>query len=316
MLNINTTLFFTCLLFLITSCSTTTPILKKQQISTQTFRISDGVEVTLAPPKNFKISQEHYGFIQPESFSRIGIFEKEFSYTSYIAKLSKENLLKNQLQLIKQEQINIKGAACSLLTLRQNIAGVYFEKIWLISGDNLSSIKVEASYPEGAPNALKKAIKTSLLSLSVATKLNLRLYTGLPFILPKTPGFTVKQRYKNSIVLLPLGSTDPKESIVISHGTLNQEIESLKVLSDHFLKQNKHYKNIEILKNQMTKIDNIPALAATAYAELNDTPIFIKQLVSYQQGKFLLIQGQTPKQNKEKFNLSLNEIETNFSFKK
>lgn len=314
MLNTKTLLFFACLLFLVSSCSA--PISQVEEPTpSQTFRISDGIEITLTPPKNFNITPEHYGFAQAENFSRIRISEKEISYNNYIANLNKENLLKNKLQLIKKEQVNLKGAICTLLTLRENIAGVYFEKLWLISGDELSSIQVEASYPEGTSNILKSAMKKSLLSISVATKQDLRLYTGLPFKFSHTPNFVIKQRYANSIVLLPLEYSDTNESVVVSHGKLNQEIDSLKVLSDHFLKKNEHYKNVEILTNQMTKIDNIPALATTAYAELNNKTVFLHQILSYQQSKFLLIQAQTPKQNKKEFNLKLDKLIENFLFK-
>tara|TARA_R110000737_G_scaffold33838_3_gene52111 strand:- start:4485 stop:5438 length:954 start_codon:yes stop_codon:yes gene_type:complete len=317
MLNIHSTLFFTGLLFLMTSCATNTPLQDQEnkQQSAQTFRISDGIEVALIPPRNFVITQEHYGFIQPETFSRIRVSEKEFTYSNYLAQLSKENLLKNQLQLIKKEQVNLKGAVCTLFTLRQNIAGVYFEKLWLVSGDNLSSVQVEASYPESASYQLKSAIKTSLLSLSVATNQNLRLYTGLPFTFSQTPNFKLKKRYANSIVLLPLDSVDTKESVVISTGKINQEVESLKMLSDHFLKKGKHHKKVEILNSKMIKIDKIPALAATAYVELNQTPTFVYQILSYQQGKFLLLQAQTPKQNKKHFKASVDKLMEHFVFK-
>tara|TARA_R110000737_G_scaffold332699_1_gene349759 strand:+ start:367 stop:1314 length:948 start_codon:yes stop_codon:yes gene_type:complete len=313
--NMQSIIFCTFFLFSLASC-TSSQLTAEDQPSAQIFRISNGLEVALTPPKNFSITQEHYGFIQPESFSRIRISEKEFAYNSYIEKLSKENLLKNQLQLVKKEQVEISGAICSLLTLRQNIAGVYFEKMWLISGDNLSSVQVEASYPESAPKKLKNAIKTSLLSLTVATDLNLRLYTALPFQFSQTPNFSIKKRYANSIVLLPLGSVDAKESITVSHGKISQEIEDIKILSDHFLKKGKHFKNVEILKTEMIKIDNIPALAATAYVELNKRPTFVYQILSYQKSKFLLIQGQTPKKEKKEFKFNVDRLMEHFSFKK
>jgi hypothetical protein len=312
--NIQSIIFYTLLSFSLTSC-TSNDLIADEQPSAQIFRISNGLEVALTPPKNFNITQEHYGFIQPESFSRISLSEKEFAYNTYIETLTKENLIKNKLQLVKKEQVEISGAICSLLTLRQNIAGVYFEKMWLISGDNLSSIQVEASYPEGAPKKLKNAIKTSLLSLAVATDLNLRLYTGLPFQFSKTPNFSIKKRYANSIVLLPLGSVDTKESITVSHGKVNGNIEDVKVLSDHFLKGGKHFTEVEILKTEIIEIDNIPALATTAYTELNNEPTFVYQILSYQKNKFLLIQGQTPKQEKTEFKMSIDKLLEHFSFK-
>ena len=301
-------------LILLSACSSTSDELKEIN-SPQIFRISDGIEVALIAPIGFNITQEHYGFAQAESFSRIKISEVESPLANYLSSLTKENLLKNKLQLRNSEQINVSGALCTLMTLRQNIAGTYFEKLWLIAGDNLSSIQVEASYPEGANSQLKQAIKNSLLSLSVATEQTNRLYTGLPFMFTNTPEYKVKQRYANSIVLLPLEKTDRQESVVVSHGVTKQPIENIKQLSEHFLKKGKHYKNVEILKNEMIKINEIPALLTTAYVDLNEKPSFVYQVTSYQKEKFLLLQGQSPKENKTQFKNKIDELLKHFKFK-
>jgi hypothetical protein len=299
---------------LLSACSSTSDELKEMN-SPQIFRISEGIEVSLIAPVGFNITQEHYGFAQAESFSRLKVMEVEAPYSSYLTSLTKENLLKNKLQLRNSEQINVSGALCTLMTLRQNIAGTYFEKLWLIAGDNLSSIQVEASYPEGASSKLKSEIKKSVLSLSVATEQTNRLYTGLPFMFTNTPEFKVKQRYANSVVLLPVEKTDSQESIVVSHGVTKQPIENIKQLSEHFLKKGKHYKNVEILKNEMIKINEIPALLTIAYVDLNEKPSFVYQVTSYQKEKFLLLQGQTPKANKTQFKNKIDELLKHFKFK-
>ncbi len=296
------------------ACSSTSDEIKENN-SPQLFRISEGIEVGLIAPSGFRITQEHYGFSQPESFSRIRISEVEAPFTGYITSLTKENLLKNKLKLINKEQIEVGGALCTLMTLRQNIAGTYFEKLWLIAGDKLSSIQLEASYPEGASKQHKLAIKESLLSLSVATQDNLRVYTGLPFEFSDTPSFKLKQRYANSIVLLPIENKSEVESVVVSHGKTKEPIEEIKTLSDHFIKNSKHYKNVEILKNEMIKINNIPALATTAYAQLKEEPVFIYQILSYQKEKFLLVQSQSEKKDKKTFKTNVDNLIQHFKFK-
>lgn len=285
------------------------------QKSFQTFQVSHGMEVSIAAPTGFNITQEHYGFVQPESFSRIKISEKEIPFSTYIANLSKENLLKSQLQLIKQEQVTVHDALCTLFTLRQNIAGTYFEKLWMLSGDNLSTLQIEASYPEGANHQLKQAIKDSLLNFSVATQQKHRIFTGLPFMLTATPEFKIKQRYTNSVVLTPLEESSNKESIVISHGATQSETDDIQQLSEHFLNNSKSYKKISIIQNKMIKLDNIPALATTAEVELNGQPSFIYQVLSYQKKRFLLIQGQVNNSEKNTFNTRFNNLLTYFKFK-
>ena len=281
----------------------------------QSFRLSDGLEMSLIPPDNFTITAEHFGFAQAESFTRIKISEIETPYASYIAILTKQNLLKNKVELLNSEQIKVGNAWCTLLTLRENIAGTYFEKRWLISGDKLSSIKIAASYPEGAAQALKQKIKESLLTLSVNTDDNKRIYTGLPFNLAATPDFKVKTRFANSIVLQSIDDTKKSNLVVISHGKTKTVIEDTQQLADHFLKNNKNFEYVEIIKNNTIKQDGMPALATTAYAENKDQKYWLYQVLVYQKERFLLVQGQSLKENKLQFSQSVNELLTHLKFK-
>lgn len=303
------------LFFLFISACSTIQEQKEQSSSPQIFRLSDGMEVGIIAPPAFKLTKEHYGFTQAESFSRLIISEIEIPFPRYLESLSKENLLINKLQLTKSQQVEIKGALCQLLSLREVIAGTYYEKLRLICGDNLSSVQVEASYPEGANKKHKQAIKDSLFSLSVATDINKRLFTGLPFSLLSTNDFTIKKRYANSIVLQPSDANKKSQSVVISHGVTKGIIEDTKLLNEHFLKNSTYFKKVEITKNENIKLNNMPALATSAYFELDDKPVWIYQVLVYQKNKFLLIQAQTPKEDRKQFALKVNELLKQFEFK-
>jgi hypothetical protein len=301
-------------MFIIASCSGSS---EQENINKpQIFRISEGIEVSLVAPDGFNITQEHYGFAQVESFTRIKINEKELSFADFTKSLTKDNLLKSKLQLIDKEQIDIQGALCNLYTLRQNIAGTYFEKLWLVSGDNLSSIVVEASYPEGSNSKHKKAVKQSLLSLTVATDQNKRLYTGLPFKFTDTPGYKVKQRFSNSVILESVSANDNENYLVVlSHGATEQNVENIQTLADHFLNNGKHFKNVDVITNEMIKLNKIPALATTANVEVKDVAYKVFQVVSYQKGRFLLVQGQTVRDKSKNLKDSVNNLLNNFEFK-
>lgn len=296
----------------------------KNKNSVQVFRISEGLEVSLIAPQGFNITKEHYGFAQVESFSRIRIEEKEQAFIPFTKTITKENLLKNKYQLLKQEQVDIRGALCNLYTLRQNIAGSYFEKLWLIAGDNLSSILVEASYPEGSNPTHKAAIRNSLLTLNVATDKIKRIYTGLPFILTDTPGFKIKQRFANSILLVPnadqqaTNETDQKqtsETLVISHGVTKQSIEQVQTLSEYFLNNSKHFRNVDIYQNEMIKINEIPALASMVNVEVKDSPVVIYQILSYQKDRFLLVQAQSTIDQSAQFKAKVDLLLKHFEFR-
>ncbi|NRA55345.1 MAG: hypothetical protein HRU23_14470 [Gammaproteobacteria bacterium] len=281
----------------------------------QSFYISDGLEVSLIPPENFRITPENNGFSQVENFSRINISEIEIPYASYTTILTEEYLLKNKQQLVDTQEVKINDILSTLITLRENISGTFFEKRWLIFGDKLSSIKVEASYPEGATTQFKKKVEQSLLTLSVTTEPDKRLYTGLPFNLTATADFKIKKRFANSIVLRSSDETNKTDFVVISTGRTKTVIDDIQQLADHFLKNNKRYDEVEIIKNKMIKLDNIPALATTAYAEHKGQTYWLYQVLSYQKERFLLIQTQSTKKNKQQFSEQVNKLLTHFKFK-
>lgn len=279
----------------------------------QTFRISSGVLASIKPPSGFQVTTEHYGFVQPESFSRIKIEEIELGRDLYLEQLTKENLLQNKLMLLSQQQIDVSGSNCELLTLRQEIAGIFYEKVWLISGDALSSIKVEASYPQGTSSIQKSRILESLKSISIETNQLNRVFTGLPFTLSNFHNYKPTQRFTNSLVLEPI-ENNSNSSVVISHGVIQSELDKISQLSDYFL-NNKQLENVEKTSHEFIKVDNTPAFSAQAYATINERQIWIYQVTASSNKKFLLIQGMTNKDNRNQFEQELKTLLNDFKFK-
>ncbi|KPV96566.1 hypothetical protein AN214_01387 [Pseudoalteromonas sp. P1-9] len=294
------------------ACSSTSDQQNNETL-TQTFRVSQGMEVQLEKPQGFKLTREHYGFVQPETFSRIKVNEVEVPYEQYLTNLTTENLLKSQLQLLKTENVVVNGANCTLLTLRQIIAGTYYEKLWLVAGDSLSSLKIEASYPESSNKQHKDVIKQSLFSAAVQTDDDARLYTGLPFLFTGIDNFKIVQRNLNSVVLV--SENFPNASVVVSHGKLSSEMENIESLSHHFLNNSKSLSDVEITKDEPIKIDGIPAIATQAYVTKGDLPAWVYQVTSSQKGKFLLIQALSNKVDRKPFSKELESLISQFKFR-
>lgn len=311
--------FFVALLCLGLSACTTiqqtsvkeSPLSEKAQ--PQRFILNKGLQVSLTPPSGFSLSAEHYGFVQQESFSRIKVYEIEIPYHTYLAELNQENFARNKLQLVQLRDVDVANAVCKQLTLKQVIAGNVFDKQLLVCGDELSSVVVEASYPESASNVHKQVLFESLLSLNVNADKTLRLFTGLPFTLNDTPGYKITKRFLNSVVLQPLSDLSGKSSLVISHGV--SEYTSVDKLSKQLISQGSTEGDIEILTNEQTLLDNIPALATTAYTNVAGDTYYIKQILSYQNNRFLLVQTRVPKANKTTTNEALDRLLSQFGFK-
>ena len=285
------TFILSCLL--LTACSSTQHPTKKVAGSNegqqQRFILSEGLHISLIPPSGFTLTPEHYGFVQPESFSRIKAYEVEVPYKMYTSRINKQAVTENKMQWVKQEDIKIADAICRQISLKQVIAGTVFDKNLLICGDELSSVVVEASYPESASKQHRQAIFESIASLNINADNNLRLFTGLPFKLSATPGFKITKRFTNSIVLKATEENALNSTVVISHGTA--EAASVDELAMHLLTKGYSPEDIQIVSSESGKLDGISALKTAAHVKHSDGEAYWKkQVLSYQGGRFLLIQ--------------------------
>ena len=279
----------------------------------QRFMLSDGLHVRLTPASGFTLTPEHYGFVQAESFSRIKVYEVEVPYQEYLLGFSQESLAQQKMQLIKNKAVQLQNAVCNLISVKQAIAGTVFDKEMLICGDELSSVVVEASYPESATTAHKQAIYHSITSLSVKTDKQLRLFTGLPFELTDTPDYKITTRFRNSLVMQPLSDSSGKSTLVISHGV--SEGTTTQQLAAHLIKKDSSPEDIKILTNEQTALNNITALATTAHVNIEGDTYYMKQILSYQNDRFLLVQTRVPIAAKAGTNRTLNSLLEHFVFK-
>lgn len=316
-----TKLVIPILLLSLSACSATPNLksetMRDEPLQPQRFILNDGLQVSLVPPNGFTLTPEHYGFAQPESFSRIKVYEVEVPYKTYTGRITKETTAESKLQWVEQKDIEVANAICNLTLLKQVIAGAIFDKQLLICGDELSSVVVEASFPESANKTHRQAIFDAMLSLNVNTNNQLRLFTGLPFKLNETPGFKITKRFANSIVLQPAeeNAAGSKEStVVISHGTTDST--SIDELAIHLITKGYAPGKVDILTNSTAKLDGIPALTSTAFATNDDGEVYwIKQILSYQEGRFLLLQTRASKDKKAITENRINLLITQFRFK-
>ncbi len=302
-------LFIPC--SLLVACTATQQL---PQPNYQAFQLSPGLAAAMLPPAGFRITPEHYGFVQPETFTRIKIQEIETPYSAYNEQITTASLAKLQLALLDDKEVEISGAKCRLLTLQQNIAGIYYTKLWLLAGDELSSIQVEASFPQSASNSHKEQIIKAIESLTVKTNQKQRVYTGLPFAFTKLGNFKALERFSNSLVLTLPNDANEWNRVVVSHGTTKEKISDLEKLSEHFLSRDKTFEKVEILNHKATTVDKIPALESFAYMHKEGQDFWVYQIVSVQETRFLLLQGIAPKKEKERFKEELNALISGLHF--
>ena len=145
-----------------------------------------------------------------------------------------------------------------------------------------------------------------MTSLNVNAENSLRFFTGLPFKLTSTPDYKITKRFRNSVVLQPLSDESGKNSVVISYGT--SENTTVGQLAELLISKGNAPEDIEILTNEQAKLQNIPALETTAYINVSGETYWVRQLLSYQDNRFLLVQTRAPKVDKVTTNEKLENL--------
>ena len=100
---------------------------------------------------------------------------------------------------------------------------------------------------------------------------------------------------------------------MLSHGA--SENTSSEQLSAHFLSKVANEGMIELSNRKSIKLGGIPALESTAYIQENDKKYWFKQVVSYQEDRFLLIQGRALEVEAIEFERMFEELLSNFEFR-
>lgn len=300
------------LLFLFTltaGCQLTT----NNQVNQQRFQLSKGLDVKIDVPNDYAIAADFLGFENRSTLSKISFEEITSPLPAIKETLTEEAFEKIQLEFINEEEVNVDNVSAKLLTLKQAINGIYFEKLWLVTGDNLSTVRVTASYPESKKSTIGEQLRASLLSTKLHLKIEERVFTGLPFELAATAPFEITKRAANSIVLK---EPEIDATVVISHGKINEQNKgNVEELAQFFIDSTRSLSNVEILKRDSIKIASLPANRVQAYAKQSTNDLWFCQLLITHNEKFALIHATSKKENKEEAEKSLYNLLENFRFK-
>jgi len=300
-------LFF---LFTLTAgCQLTT----KSQVNQQRFQLSKGLDIKIDVPNDYAIAADFLGFENRSTLSKITFEEIASPLPTIKETLTREVFEKIQLEYINEEEVNVDNIKAKLITLKQAINGVYFEKLWLITGDNLSTVRVTASYPESQKATIGEKLRASLLSTQLLLKIENRIFSGLPFELTTTLTYEITKRATNSIVLK---DSNIDSTVVISHGKIdNKNKDDIEGLAQFFIDSTRSLSNVEILKRDSINIANLPAIRIQAYAKQNNNDLWFCQLLITHNEKFALIHTTSKKDNKEVAEKSLYKLLESLRFK-
>jgi len=135
-----------------------------------------GTKISIAPPKNFKISEQIRGFVHLATTTSITCSEiKGFHYTTVVENITPETLLKQNANLKSIEDVQTSsGKPAKLILLGFSLPSkdtskkeTPFERLMLFTGDLDNTIWVSATYPEAVKPFVFEMVKKSLLSVKI-----------------------------------------------------------------------------------------------------------------------------------------------------
>ncbi len=129
--------------------------------------------VWIAPPKNFKLSENIRGFIHLATTTSIVCTEiKGFHFTTVVANLTDEKIAQQNALLKSVEDVTTSsGMPAKLVTIsftltaKNNQKESPFERLMLFTGDMENTIWLSATYPEAVKPFVFEMVKKSLLSV-------------------------------------------------------------------------------------------------------------------------------------------------------
>ncbi len=135
-----------------------------------------GTSISIAPPKNFKLTESIRGFVHLATTTSITCSEiKGFHFTTVVSNISPETLAKQNAVLKNIEDVQTSsGNPAKLITLGFSLPSkdtskkeTPFERIMLFTGDLENTIWISATYPEAVKPFVFEIVKKSLLSVII-----------------------------------------------------------------------------------------------------------------------------------------------------
>ena len=211
-----------------------------------------GSKINMIAPKEFAVATSFLGFQQAETNSSVLIMDIPGPFAEVSKGLTKENLLKQGVQVETIESIILNGVPGVLITGEQTAYDVVFRKYSLAFGTDKESILINGIAPKGNLE-LEQAVKDALLSTvyhadkvltpldSVDFKISIQ---GTDFVFAKSMANMLIYNRDGKIP----SETDDKASLVVAKAFSKVDITDKKEFATN---------RIKVLPVQITKINAI-----------------------------------------------------------
>lgn len=253
--------------------------------------------VKLIRPDGFDDAENFHGFQQPSTQSSVMVLMIPGPFSETTGGFTAEQLKTRGMTLVSKKHVEIDGNTGVLIGVTQTAYGTEFAK-WIVAFGNEKETKmVTATFPKAHTDKLSAQLKSVVLS------------ARLDIAAPPTPGadvgFTIaasdKLKLTRGIGKMLMYTKDgvipaksPEDPLFIAAPSLSKvPIQDKRQFSVQRLFQTAHTKISSVTETNAITIDGLDGYELVADAEDADsgTPLVVYQVVLFDDGSYLLIQG-------------------------
>jgi hypothetical protein len=270
-------------------------VLGSIQAAAQPVRIP-GTDVTLQPPAGFALAESFPGFQSAESRASIMVTQMPAPVAEIRKAMTGEMLATRGIKLLSSKEETVGRREALLLQVAQSAAGVDCLKWMLVTGDPKETIMIVGTYPKSAGEEVGAAIKSALLSASLAAAGPGDPFEGLQFRIAPREGLKIAGRVSNMLMLTESGDTGPLgsgEPIYIVGSSIGPGGGDLKTFAEARARKTEQIEDLQNLSGREITLDGLAAYELLADAKDVKSGIAVRlyQVIAQEGSGYYIVQG-------------------------
>jgi hypothetical protein len=253
--------------------------------------------VKLIRPSGFDDAENFHGFQQPTTHSSVMVVMIPGPISEVTRGFTAEQLKTRSMTLRSKNNVEIDGKSAVLLSVTQNAYGTEFAKWLLAFGNETETRMVTATFPQSEEANLSDELKAVVLSTKIddtaaaTPSADVGFAIDAPAKLTPTRGIGKMLMYTKDGAIPAKSREDP---LFIAGPSLSKvPIDNKRQFAVQRLFQTAHTKIGSVTSNNEITIDGLNGYEILAEGEDADsgTPLRIYQVVLYDDGSYILMQG-------------------------
>lgn len=230
-----------------------------------------GTGVSLQPPAGFGLAEDYPGFQSAEQKASIMVTQMPAPVAEIRKAMTKETLATRGITLLSSNEETVGGREALLLQVAQSAAGKDYLKWMLVMGDPKETVMIVGTFPKSAGEEVGAAIRTALLSASLAAAGPSDPFEGLLFRITPTQVLKIAGRVSNMLLLTESGKPGtlaPGEPVYVIGSSIRPGGSGdLKAFSEARAKQTEQIRDLENLNGREITLGGLAAYELLADAK-------------------------------------------------